>query len=234
MSAVGTPKDLMILHDELGATGIANLYGMTETCGNITMWYPDDPLEKRISANGRPQAGNAIRVADPDTGAVCASGKTGEIQMRGHTVTPGYFRRPEATASAFTADGWFRSGDLGAMSDEGELHYIARLKEIVRVGGENVSPAEVEEVVRDVSGLKQVCVLSVPDERLGEVAAAVVVSGREVEWQAVLREMKSRLAGFKVPREIYAVDEFPMTATNKVQRTVLQRRIAGGELTRLA
>jgi fatty-acyl-CoA synthase len=233
VSAVGTPGDLRVLHDELGVTGIANLYGMTETCGNITMWYPNDPLIKRISGNGRPQVGNSIRIADLQTDGDCAPGEAGEILMKGRTVTPGYFRRPEATANAFTADGWFRSGDLGSLSDEGELHYIARVKEIVRVGGENVSPAEVEQVLRDVSGLKQVCVLAVPHERLGEVAAAVVISNGEVAWSDVLLEVKSRLANFKVPREIYVAGEFPMTATNKVQRSVLQKQIAEGKFTRV-
>jgi acyl-CoA synthetase (AMP-forming)/AMP-acid ligase II len=234
VNTVGTPKDLRVLHDELGVAGIANLYGMTETCGNITMWYPDDPLIKRISWNGRPQVGNSIRIADLQTGTDCAPDQVGEIQMKGPTVTPGYFRRPEATATAFTADGWFRSGDLGSLNDEGELHYIARVKEIVRVGGENVSPAEVEEVLRDVSGLKQVCVLAVPHERLGEVAAAVVIADGEVAWPAVLLEVKNRLANFKVPREIYVTDAFPMTATNKVQRSVLQKQIADGKFTRVS
>lgn len=234
VAATGTQRDLQLIHDELGATGISNLYGMTETCGNFSMWFPDDPLEKRCAANGRPQPGNEIRVADPETGATCAPGRTGEIQMKGHTLTPGYFRRPDANASAFTADGWFRSGDLGAMSDQGELHYIARLKEIVRVGGENVSPMEVEEVVRDVSGAAQVCVLAVPHERLGEVAAAVVITQAEIAWPSVLREMKARLADFKVPRAVYLTDAFPVTGTNKVQRSVLQQQIARGQLTRVA
>jgi fatty-acyl-CoA synthase len=234
VSTVGTAGHLRMLHDGLGVTGIANLYGMTETCGNITMWYPNDLLIKRISGNGRPQVGNSIRIADLQTGADCAPNQAGEIQMKGATVTPGYFQRPEATANAFTADGWFRSGDLGSLTDEGELHYIARVKEIVRVGGENVSPAEVEEVLRDVSGLKQVCVLAVPHERLGEVAAAVVISEGEVVWPAVLLEVKNRLANFKVPREIYVTDAFPMTATNKVQRSVLQKQIADGKFTRVS
>jgi acyl-CoA synthetase (AMP-forming)/AMP-acid ligase II len=233
VAATGSPKDLMTIHDELGATGVSNLYGMTETCGNITMWYPDDPLEKRTSANGRPQSGNELRIADPATGAVL-SGGLGEIQMRGPTVTPGYFRRPDAAASAFTADGWFRSGDLGSLSTEGELHYVARLKEIIRVGGENVSPAEVEEAVRDASGLKHVCVVSIPHERLGEVAAAVVIPESEVTWPSVLETIKGRLANFKVPREIYVTSAFPLTGTNKIQRSVLQQQIAGGQLTRVA
>ena len=219
---LGTPDYLARIHHELGIPGISNLYGMTETCGQFTMWTPDDPLDKRLGANGRPQPGNLLRIAD------------GEIQMKGPTLTPGYFNQPEATAAAFTADGWFRSGDLGTLTPEGELHYIARLKEIIRVGGENLAPAEVEQALRDACRVQQVCVLGVPDSRLDEVAAAVVVGANGTDWQAVLREMRTRLAGFKMPKFIYTADELPMTATNRVQRAVLRERIVGGKLTRVA
>ncbi|UCE31640.1 MAG: acyl--CoA ligase, partial [Burkholderiales bacterium] len=135
---LGTRDYLLRLHDELGIEGISNIYGMTETAGQFTMWFPDDPLEKRIGGNGRPQPGNRIRIGDAQTGAALAPGATGEIQMKGPTVTPGYFERPEADASAFTADGWLRSGDLGRIDDDGDLIYVARLKELIRVGGENL------------------------------------------------------------------------------------------------
>ena len=115
---LGTRDYLLRIRDELGIDGISNIYGMTETAGQFTMWFPDDPLERRISANGRPQPGNALRIGDPDTGAPLPPGAVGEIQMQGATVTPGYFNRPEANAEAFTADGWLRSGDLGALNDE--------------------------------------------------------------------------------------------------------------------
>ena len=231
---LGTRDYLARIHDELGIDGISNIYGMTETCGQFTMWFPDDPLDKRLSANGRAQPGNRVRIADPDTGAPLAAGAPGEIQMKGPTVTPGYFNRPEVTAAAFTADGWLHSGDLGTTTPDGELVYIARLKEIIRVGGENLAPAEVEQVLRDTCRVQQVCVLGVPDARLEEVAAAVVVGGNGTDWQAVLREMRTRLAGFKIPRSIYTADELPVTATNRVHRAVLREWIVEGKLTRVA
>ncbi|MDO9404003.1 MAG: class I adenylate-forming enzyme family protein [Polaromonas sp.] len=230
---LGTREYLLRLHDELDLPGISNIYGMTETSGQFTMWCPDDPLESRITANGRPQAGNHIRIADPDTGAALPAGSTGEIQMRGRTLSTGYYNRPSASQAAFTADGWLRSGDLGSLGSLGELSYIARLKEIIRVGGENLAPAEVEQVMRDHCNLPQVCVLGVPDERLDEVPAAVVVGAAGVEWEAVVQSMRSHLAGFKIPREIYVADSFPTTATNKVQRAVLKEMIAGDKLLRV-
>jgi acyl-CoA synthetase (AMP-forming)/AMP-acid ligase II len=231
---LGTRDYLARIRDELGIEGISNIYGMTETCGQFTMWFPDDPEERRLAANGRPQPGNRVRIVDPESGAVLSAGASGEIQMQGPTVTPGYFNRPEATAAAFTPDGWLHSGDLGTLTPDGELVYVARLKEIIRVGGENLAPAEVEQVLRDTCRVQQVCVLGVPDARLDEVAAAVVVGARDTDWPAVLREMRTRLAGFKMPKSIYTADELPMTATNRVQRAVLREWIVGGKLTRVA
>lgn len=230
---LGTREYLLRLHDELGLCGISNIYGMTETSGQFTMWCPDDPLESRITANGRAQAGNELRIGDPDTGAALPEGATGEIQMRGRTLSPGYFNRPEANAATYTPDGWLRSGDLGSINDDGELTYLARLKEIIRVGGENLAPAEVEQVMRDHCNLPQVCVLGVPHARLDEVPAAVVVGAADTVWQDVLQSLRPHLAGFKIPKEIYLADSFPTTATNKVQRAVLKEWIAAGTLTRV-
>jgi fatty-acyl-CoA synthase len=231
---LGTRDYLARIRDELGIGGVSNIYGMTETCGQFTMWYPDDPFDKRISANGRPQPGNAVRIADPASGASLAQGVQGEIQMHGPTITPGYFNRDDATHAAFTADGWLRSGDLGMLTPDNELVYVARLKEIVRVGGENLAPAEVEQTLRDACGVTQVCVLGVPDARLDEVAVAVVVGAANVDWPQVLARMRERLAGFKLPKSVYAADALPMTATNRVQRAVLREWIVAGKLDRLA
>jgi fatty-acyl-CoA synthase len=154
--------------------------------------------------------------------------------MRGHTITPGYFNHPEATEQAFTADGWFRSGDLGSLNEVGELTYIARLKDIIRVGGENLAPVEVEQVLRDCTGLTQVCVLALPDARLDEVVSAVVVCNDALHnWTEVLNQLRQRLAGFKVPKSIYITDVLPMTATNRVQKDVLKTQIAHQQLKRV-
>lgn len=230
---LGTREYLARIHDELGIDGVSNIYGMTETCGQFTMWFPDDPLDKRLSANGRPQPGNAVRIADPDREAVVERGAQGEIQMRGATVTPGYFNRPDATAAAFTSDGWLRSGDLGMLTPDNDLVYVARLKEIIRVGGENLAPAEVEQALRDACGVSQVCVLGVPDARLDEVAAAVVVGPVNADWPSVLARMRERLAGFKMPKSVYMAQALPMTATNRVQRAVLREWIVAGKLDRV-
>ncbi len=230
---LGTPGFLTRIAEELGVSGISNIYGMTETCGQFTMWFPDDPLEQRVSGNGRPQAGNLIRITDPDSLTEVASGQTGEIQMRGPTLSRGYFANAEAQQQAFTPDGWFRSGDLGRIGEDGQLVYLARLKEMIRVGGENLAPAEVEQALRDLCGTQQVCALGVPDARLDEVVAAVLVAPRVDDWTALLAELKRRLAGFKLPRAIYIAESLPITATNRVQRATLKTWIEQGQLQRV-
>ena len=123
---------------------------------------------------------------------------------------------------------------MGQLNDLGELTYIARLKDIIRVGGENLAPVEVEQVLRDCTGLTQVCVLALPDERLDEVVGAVIVSThREQDWREVVKKMRQRLAGFKVPKSIYLTDALPMTATNRVQKDVLKCQIAQQKLQRV-
>jgi fatty-acyl-CoA synthase len=206
---------------------------MTETAGQFTMWFPDDTRDLRLAGNGRPQAGNQLRIADPDTLSEVSAGGTGEVQMRGPTLSPGYFQNPSAQAQAFTTDGWFRSGDLGLIGEQGQLVYVARLKEIIRVGGENLAPAEVEQALRDICQTPSVCVLALPDERLDEVAAAVLVRPANQDWSAVITALRQRLAGFKIPRAIYLADELPMTATNRVQRATLKAWIEDQRLQRV-
>lgn len=230
---LGTPEFLQRIADELGIAGISNIYGMTETCGQFTMWTPGAPLEHRVGGNGYAQPGNRIRIADPSTLTELPRGATGEIQMNGPTVTAGYFANPQAQSQAFTADGWFRSGDLGRIGDDGQLIYVARLKEMIRVGGENLAPAEVEQALRDLCGTSQACAIGVPDPRLDEVVAAVLVSPQVQDWAAVVAQLRTRLAGFKVPRAIYLADALPITATNRVQRATLRDWIAAGRLQRV-
>jgi fatty-acyl-CoA synthase len=230
---LGTAEFLLRIADQLGVTGISNLYGMTETCGQFTMWTPGEPLTQRVNGNGRPQPGNQIRIVDPDSSAEMPAGATGEIQMRGPTITQGYFDNAEAMVSGFTRDGWFRSGDLGRIGEDGELIYVARLKEMIRVGGENLAPAEVEQALRDLCHTSQVCALGIPDSRLDEVVAAVLVAPKVSDWADLVARLRGRLAGFKVPRAMYLAESLPMTATNRVQRATLRQWIESGQLQRV-
>ena len=189
-AATGTPDMLARVEDEIGIPGISNLYGMTETAGCFTMSRPDDSRAARLAGNGRPIPGNTLRIVAPESSEVLEAGAEGEIQMHGSTLTPGYFRNPEATHQAFTADGWLRSGDLGRIEADGSLTYLARLKDVIRTGGENVSPLEVEEAMLDLPGVAEVCVTAAADERLDEVPAAVVTlhPGADPDWGTTARQ----------------------------------------------
>ena len=179
------------------------------------MWFPDDPLEKRITANGRPQPGNRVRIVDPETGAPCAAGAPGEIQMQG----------PDGDARLFQSARGDRRGVHGGRlaafrrprhaHADGELVYIARLKEIIRVGGENLAPAEVEQALRDACrrASRSACSAFRTNGSTRWRPRSVVVAAT-CDWQAVLASCASRLAGFKMPRQIYTADALPMTATN--------------------
>jgi fatty-acyl-CoA synthase len=151
----------------------------------------------------------------------------GEIQVRGWSVMRGYYNNPQATAQAFTQDGWLRTGDLGELHPGGRLRMVGRLKDVFRVGGENVAPAEVEEVLLAHPAVATAQVVGVPDARLGEVPCAYVClkSGQQVTAEALIAWTKSRCANFRVPRYVKIVHDFEaigMTASGKVQKAKLR------------
>jgi len=230
---LGTYDFLRRVYEELDIPGLSNIYGMTETCGQFAMWYADDDLEARLSGNGRAQPGNYLRIADSQSGEPLPFGDLGEIQMRGRTLFKGYFNRPEANREAWTEDGWFKSGDLGRISPDGQLQYLTRGKDIIRVGGENFAPAEVEQAIRDVTSFTQVCVLAVSDERLDEIPVAIVSGPSSVARDEMVTSLKKRLASFKIPREFYRVESMPITATNRIQKNVLKSWISEARLEKM-
>jgi fatty-acyl-CoA synthase len=153
-------------------------------------------------------------------------GTVGEIVCRGYNVMKGYFRDPQATANTIR-DGWLHSGDQGLIREDGFLCFLGRYKEMLKVGGENVSPAAVElELQRLVPAIAQVAVVAYPDARLAEVPVAYVVPrpGMPCTQEDVLAACKGRIASFKIPRHVVIVDELPMTPSGKVQRTLLKQR----------
>jgi len=211
---------------ELPFSVVVTGYGLTEA-GTATATGPDDDEVAVATTVGRPRPGFAVRVADA-AGAELARGEIGEIQLRGASVMTGYLDDPEATGTAFTDDGWFRTGDLGALDDHGRLRVVGRLKDMFIVGGFNVYPAEVENFLLEHEAVAEVAVVGVPDERLGEVGMAFVVrrAGLAVEPADLLAWARERMANYKVPRHVAFVAELPRTATGKVEKAVLRRRAA--------
>ncbi|OLL71067.1 Long-chain-fatty-acid--CoA ligase [Pseudonocardia sp. Ae168_Ps1] len=204
---------------------LLTMYGMTETTGVTTATRLDDPDEVLLGTVGRPIADDyEVAVVDPATAERASTGTDGEIWVRGHRVTPGY--HGIADPETFRDDGWFRTGDLGRMRPDGNLMITGRLKDMFIVGGTNTFPAEIENVIGSLDGVVQVHVVGVPDARLGEVGCAYVEvrPGEAPDADAVVAHCRERLAGYKVPRHVFFVDEFPMTATGKIQKYRLRDR----------
>ncbi len=225
------------IRNVFGVAEVTTGYGMTETTASTTVTRPDDGLDRLLTTNGRQRdngpAGDpalddrlvTYRVVDPATGASCVNGAIGELRARGPGVTRGYYNKPEATAAAFDAEGWLRTGDLGAIDAEGYVTLVGRLKESYRCGGEQVMPTEVEDVLTAHPDVLQAQVVPVPDERMGEVGVAFVVSrpGTTLDPAALRTMVADRLARFKVPRHVLIVDEavIPTTASGRARKFLL-------------
>ena len=234
--AAGAPRDLSSLRIADSGTSATTLslldgirraiptaarrvfYGSTEA-GAVTL-LRDADMERKPGSCGTVQHSCTIRI-DP---------VTGEMQSNGPLLFDGYFDNPEATAEAFTADGWFRTGDVAALDDEGFYSIVGRVKDVIRTGGESVAPAEVEAALVDHPALADVAVVGMPDAEWGEVvcAAIVVRDGAEVPTlEAIQAHVEQRLAKFKRPRRVELVDKIPRTpATNQVQRRLLVEHLA--------
>jgi fatty-acyl-CoA synthase len=227
-AAIGPPAAMQMIID-LGARQICNVYGLTECYGNSHVTDAADPADVRLHTVGRPLPGMEIRIVDRDTRRPLPTGEIGEILIRGH-LTPGYYKDPERNRAAFDVDGFFLSGDLGSIDEDGRLRFRGRLKDMVKTGGINVSPLEVEEVLLGHPGVEQAHVVGLPDPRVEEILAAVVVpkDGAAVSVEDLRAHCQRALAAFKVPRHFSIVrrTDLPLTATGKVQKFRLQEMLA--------
>jgi fatty-acyl-CoA synthase len=220
-----TPTVVEEVERRFGAA-LAVTFGMTETCGSALLTAPlADPVEVRRTTVGRPLAGTGVRVVDP-AGAVVPRGETGELLLRGDRLTRGYHDDPAATAAAIDPDGWLHTGDLAAMDADGRLRIVGRLKDMIKTGGENVSPEEVEDVIAAHPAVARAAVVGAPDPRWGELVVGFVVPapGSAVDPDELTAHCRARLSPFKVPRRWHLLDELPLTASSKVQRAELRRR----------
>src|SRR3954466_608282 len=213
--AAAGPQTMRRIIDVMGAKEICAAYGLSEASPNVVMSDHRDPEELRVNGLAAPHDGVELRIVE------------GEIQVRGWNVMQGYYNNAEANAKAFTEDGWLRTGDLGELTSDGRLRMVGRLKDVFRVGGENVAPAEVEEVLLSHPAVQTAQVIGVPDARLGEVPAAYLTlkAGAKATEAEILAWMKTRCANFRVPRYLRIVDDFEaigMTASGKVQKTKLR------------
>ena len=203
-------------------------YGQTETSPCVTIADWDEPAKTKGGSSGRLIAHVDARIADIASGNVLEPGRDGEIQVKGYNVMLGYYKLPEATAAAFTPDGWLRTGDIGHFTEAGELSVTGRLKEIIIRGGENISPREIENVIQKLPCVEQVRVVGVPAEVLQEEIAACIIPrrGYEIDGCRILDFLKPRLARYKIPAYILKFDSFPVNACGKIDLRALQSAAA--------
>lgn len=194
-------------------------FGMTETAGTVTTSRLDDPLSERVSRLGRPLPGLEVRIVNIETGKDCGAGERGEVLVRGYSTLIGYYKDPEKTAAALDPDRWFHTGDVGSIDAAGTMMFHGRTKDMLKVGGENVAAAEIESCLQRHPAVKLAQVVGIPDARLAEVAAAFVEvkAGASVTAQELMDFCRREIAGFKVPRQVRFVTEWPMS-TSKIQK----------------
>lgn len=212
-----------------GAKALAPLknlagFGMTECWLGVALNALDDSEELRCETSGYPALGYEISIVDPETGAEQPIGVPGELLIRGYSLMLGYYNKPEETAASFTEDGWFRSGDMAEWLEGGYLRFLGRYKDMLKVGGENVDPMETEGFLLEHPGVHQVAVVGYPDEKLSEVPVAFIerAPGTDLQADEVIDYCRGRVASFKIPRHIFFVDEFPMTASGKIRKVELR------------
>jgi fatty-acyl-CoA synthase len=211
-------------------------YGMSEFCVGVTLSFPTSTEEQCAEASGFPAPGYEIRIVDPASGADQPAGVPGEILVRGYTMMQGYYKKPEATATFVDPDGWAHTGDMGLLRRDGHLRFMGRYKDMLKIGGENVDPMEVEAFLMTHPAINLAAVVAYPDARLSEVAVAFV----RLEPAATLTEAEAiaycrgKIASFKIPRHVFVVEDFPWTGSGKIQKVKLRedarrrRPVAGG------
>jgi acyl-CoA synthetase (AMP-forming)/AMP-acid ligase II len=226
--AAPTPVELVRrMRDELGFTDVIKAYGLTETCGTVTACKQGDDPETIANSDG---------CAIPDTEVVCvdnegkevARGEPGEVWVRGYNVMRGYFNDEAETAKAIDTEGWLHTGDIGIMNERGYLKITDRIKDMFIMGGFNVYPAEVENLLFQHEDIAAAAVIGVPDERMGEVGMAFVVAvpGASIDAESLLAWSRQNMANYKVPRHVEVVDALPSNASGKVLKFELRERAA--------
>ncbi len=222
-----TKEEFLEICDRFPNMHLQPAYGQTETSPCVTLAQWNEPNEEKAVSAGRVLEHIEMRIADLRTGETLGPNKNGEVQVKGYNVMQGYYNLPQATANAFTADGWLRTGDIGCVDDRGELHITGRLKEIIIRAGENISPSEIEMVIRRLPWVADVKVVGVPAAVMQEEIAACIVPkpGYKVDADEVRSLVKQSLAHYKVPTFVLEFNEFPLNASGKIHLKVLKEQV---------
>ena len=210
--------------NDMHCKDITIAYGLTEASPVFTQTSTDDAVERRVSTVGTSMPEIEVKIVDPNTGEIVGPNQQGEICCRGYNVMKGYYKMPEMTAQAIDADGWLHSGDLATVDEDGYYRITGRIKDMIIRGGENVYPREIEEFLFTMPGVKSAQVVGIPDEKYGEIVGAFIIpdTGANLTEEDVRDYALSRIARYKVPKHVFFVDEYPLTASGKVQKFKLK------------
>jgi fatty-acyl-CoA synthase len=199
-------------------------YGMSEIGAGVTLSALDSSEEQCTEASGYPAPGYAIKIVDPATGREQPTGTPGEILVQGYTLMQAYYRKAEETAKAIDADGFLHTGDMGLIRADGHLRFMGRYKDMLKIGGENVDPLEIEAYLASHPAIGAAAVVGLPDARLSEVAVAFVRAepNQNITEAQVVEHCRGKIASYKIPRHVIFLEEFPMTGSGKVQKVKLR------------
>ena len=202
-------------------------WGMTEVGVCASMSFLDSTEDDRCLGSGYPLPGHEFKIIDPQTGSSLPPGHMGELCVRSYAMMLGYYKKPEETAKAIDSENWLHTGDVATIREDGYVRFLGRYKELLKVGGENVDPIEVEAFLLSHPAVMAVQVIGLPDERLNEVACACVVlmDGQEVSSNELIEYCRGKLASFKLPRQVLFMQEYPMTPSGKVQKFKLRELV---------
>lgn len=201
-------------------------YGLTEASPVFTQTSVDDTVEKRVKTVGKAQPHIEVKVIDPETGEELGPDQPGEICCRGYNVMKGYYKMPEKTKEAIEEDGWLHSGDLASYDEDGYYTIEGRIKDMIIRGGENIYPREIEEFIHSMDGVRDVQVVGIPDEKYGEIVGAFVIldDNVEMEEEDIRDYALQKIARYKVPKHVFFIKEFPLTASGKIQKFILREQ----------
>jgi fatty-acyl-CoA synthase len=223
----GSPCPIETMNEVMSKMNMSEIiivYGLTESSPGMTATRTSDPPQIRSTTIGKEYPGVEVKVADPETGKEVAPEIQGELCCRGYNVMKGYYKNPEATAKAIDSDGWLHSGDLGVMDEQGYFKVTGRIKDMIIRGGENVYPREIENFLYTMPSIQAVEVAGVASKKYGEEVGAFIIkrSGYEITEEDVMDFCRGKIARYKIPKYIFFVNEYPMTASGKIQKYKLR------------
>lgn len=212
--------------EKMNMTDVTIAYGLTEASPVMTQTRVDDSIDVKVGTVGRELPGIEVKIADPETGNELPVGTQGEVCCRGYNIMKGYYNNPMATADAIDQDGWLHSGDLGVKTTDGNYKITGRIKDMIIRGGENVYPREIEEFLYQMPEIKDIQVAGVPSPKYGEQVGAFIIlhEGKELAEEDIVDFCRGKIARFKIPKYIFFMTEFPMTASGKIQKFRLREK----------